>query len=168
MFELKRLSPEAVPAALEKALRYRTLDEPEQAESICLDVLEIEPDNQPALVALILAITDRFGGPRPEPASRARELLPRLSGEYERAYYEGIVWERLAVARLRSGGPGSGRAAYEWFREAMAAYERAEAVRPAANDDAILRWNSCARMIMHYADVTPDEDFAEVSANLGE
>ena len=33
MFELKLLSPEAVPAALEKALRYRLLNEPEQAAS---------------------------------------------------------------------------------------------------------------------------------------
>ena len=67
MFELKTLSPEGVPAALEKALRYRMLNEPEQAESICEDVLRLEPDNQEALVMLILALTDRFDDPRPAP-----------------------------------------------------------------------------------------------------
>ena len=40
MFELERISIDAVPAALEKAERYRLLNEPLMAESICLDVLE--------------------------------------------------------------------------------------------------------------------------------
>ncbi len=30
--------------------------------------------------------------------------------------------------------------------QAMEAYERAEALRPADNDDALLRWNACARV----------------------
>ena len=38
-----------MPAALEKALRYRLLNEPVEAESICRDVLEVDPDNQAAL-----------------------------------------------------------------------------------------------------------------------
>ena len=55
MFELKRLSEEAIPAALEKATRYRLLNEPAEAESICHDVLQIDPENQQALVVLLLA-----------------------------------------------------------------------------------------------------------------
>ena len=94
MFELKSLTREAIPAALEKAHRYRLLNEPEQAESICQDVLRVEPDNQEALATLILALTDRFWGPRPVPPKAARELLPRLTGAYEREYYAGIVDER--------------------------------------------------------------------------
>ena len=43
MFELKRLSADAIPAALEKALRYRLLNDPAEAESICHDVLRIVP-----------------------------------------------------------------------------------------------------------------------------
>lgn len=27
-------------------------------------------------------------------------------------------------------------------------YEKAESIRPAGNDDALLRWNACARIIM--------------------
>jgi hypothetical protein len=168
VFELKALSPEAVPAALEKALRYRVLNEPEQAASICEDVLRVEPDNQEALAMLILALTDRFGGPRPVPPKGARDLLPRLHGAYEREYYAGIIWEREAIARLRSNVPRSGRAAFDCFHQAMACFERAEALRPPANDDALLRWNSCARMIRSHPDVIPAEEVEEVAANLGE
>ena len=154
-FELKSLTREAIPAALEKANRYRLLNEPEQAESICEDVLRLEPDNQDALTTLLLALTDRFDGHRPVPPRRARELLSRLRGEYERAYYAGLISEREGIAWMRSDKPRGGEAAYQCFREAMTHYEKAEALRPPANDDALLRWNSCARMIMNNPDVAP-------------
>ncbi len=148
MFELKPLSKEAIPAALDKAMRYRLLDEPGEAESICHDVLRIEPENQHALVILLLALTDRFGKGYAVGITQAQEVLPRLLDPYERAYYAGLVSERRAKAQLRQSGPGSGHAAYQLLREAMARYEKAEAIRPAGNDDALLRWNACARMIM--------------------
>ena len=148
MFELKPLSIEGVPAALERALRYRLLNEPSEAESICQDVLRIDPENQEALVILLLAITDQFGRGYSVGITEATEVLPRLRDPYERAYYAGIICERRAKACLRQGGPGSGFDAYEFLREAMAWYEKAETVRPAGNDDALLRWNACARMIM--------------------
>ncbi len=157
MFDLKPLSAAGVHAALEKAFRYRMLNQPEQAESICHDVLRVNPDNQEAVVALILALTDRFADPRPPSPQSARGLLPRLHGEYDRAYYAGLVCERLALARLRSGLPNAGEIAHDFFREAMAHYERAEAVRPAGNDDPLLRWNSCARVIEANPDVRPAE-----------
>jgi hypothetical protein len=168
VFKLKTLSAEAVPAALQKALRYRMLNEPEQAASICEDVLRLEPENQEALAMLILALTDGFGGPRPVPPKMARELLPRLRDAYEREYYAGIIWEREAIARLRSNSAHSGADAYDCFREAMTCYERAEELRPPANDDALLRWNSCARMIVKHPDVAPAPEMDEVTANLGE
>jgi len=148
MFELKPLSKEAIPAALDKAMRYRLLDEPGEAESICHDVLRIEPENQQALVILLLALTDRFGKGYAVGITQAQEVLPRLRDPYERAYYAGLVYERRAKAQLRQSGPGSGYAAYQLLREAMARYEKAEAIRTAGNDDALLRWNACARMIM--------------------
>ncbi len=155
MFDLKPLSAAGVPAALEKASRYRLLNQPEQAESICHDVLRVDPDHQEAVIALLLAITDQFGDPRPSSPQSARALLPRMHGEYDRAYYAGLICERLALARLRSGLPNAGETAYDFFREAMAHYERAEAVRPAGNDDPLLRWNSCARVIEANPDVRP-------------
>jgi tetratricopeptide (TPR) repeat protein len=148
MFELKRLSSEAVPAALERALRYRLLNEPAEAESICHDVLEIDPENQEALVMLLLAITDRLGKGYGVGVTEAQEVLVRLRDEYERAYYAGIVCERRGKAQLRQGYPGAGHDAYEFLREAMTWFEKAEALRPPKNDDALLHWNTCARIIM--------------------
>jgi hypothetical protein len=149
MFDLKPLSREAIPAALEKAMRYRLLNEPGAAESICHDVLCADPDNQQALVTLLLAMTDRFGKGYAVGVMQAREVLPRLRDTYERVYYAGIISERRAKAQLTHGGPGSGFEAYEYLRDAMVCYEKAEAIRPPGNDDALLRWNACARMIMH-------------------
>ena len=147
MFDLKPLHPDAIPAALERAVRYRLLNEPGAAESICLDVLLIDPDNQQALVTLFLAMTERFEKGYAVGDRRIEDVLARLRDEYERIYYTGILWERRAKARLNKGTPGSEYAAYDWFREAMQWFEKAEAKRPAGNDDAILRWNSCARII---------------------
>ena len=143
-FELKPISKEAIPEALEKVERYRLLNEAAQAESICLDVLRIDPDNQHALIMLVLALTDQFGTSGLM-LGKAREVLPKLRGEYERAYYSGIVWERLAHSQLRQASPNSAFSAYESLRQAMDCYEKAEQIRPAGNDDAILRWNTCAR-----------------------
>jgi hypothetical protein len=147
MFELKPLSREAVPAALEKAMRYRLLNEPGEAESICHDVLRIDPGNQQALVTLLLALTDRFGKGYAVGVAQTQEVLDQIRDPYERAYYGGIICERRAKALLQQGGPGAGFHAYEFLREAMASYEEAEAIRPSGNDDALLRWNACARMI---------------------
>src|SRR2546430_1637661 len=105
MCEIKPLSREAIPAALDKATRYRLLNEPAQAESICLDVLRIDPENQQALIMLLLALTDQFG--MGVMLSKAREVLPKIHGQYECAYYEGIIWERLAHSQLRQASPNS-------------------------------------------------------------
>ena len=146
MFELKTLSAEAIPAALEKAERYRLLNEPGEAESICLDVLRTAPENQPALVALLLAVTDRISKGYGVSDTQAKDILGRISGEYERAYYSGLLAERRAKMKLAQGAHGAVWA-YDLFREAMDCYEKAEAIRPHGNDDALLRWNTCARII---------------------
>jgi hypothetical protein len=148
MFELKRLSKAAIPAALERALRYRLLNQPAEAESICHDVLEIDPENQDALVMLLLALTDRFGKEYAVGVTEAEEALGRLRDEYAKAYYAGIISERRAKAQLQNGYPGAGHDAYEFLREAMVWFEKAEALRPPKNDEALLHWNTCARIIM--------------------
>ena len=147
MSELKSLHKDAIPAALEKAERYRLLNEPGEAESICLDVLNIDPENQQALITLLLALTDRFEKDYGVGDTQTKELLTRMKSEYDRAYYSGIVAERRAKMKLRQHTPDCRFQAYDLLREAMNWFEKAEPIRPAAHDDAILRWNTCARII---------------------
>ncbi len=164
MFELKRLSVSAIPAALAKVERYRLLNEPEEAQSICEDVLSVDPSNRDALVTLILALTDSFPRVDGNAVSRARELVATLGSEYERLYYSGVVAERRARALLDGGGPGRALPAGDWLREAMRAFERAEAVKPVDQDDALLRWNACVRLFRQHPGlmVTGEERTAPV------
>jgi hypothetical protein len=163
-YELKRISKESVPAALQKAERYRIINDPSSSESICLDVLQADPGNQEALVTLLLAITDQMAEAPAEGARRAQELLPQLRDEYRRAYYAGIIAERCAKAHLRRATMASGELAYHWFRDAMGWYERAERRRPPGNDEAILRWNVCARILGRDERLRPrTEEFSEPS-----
>jgi hypothetical protein len=161
VFELKPLRIDAVPRALEKAERYRLLNEPAEAESICLDVLRVTPTNQAALVILLLALTDQFDEGVGGLLADARDVLPRLTGEYDRVYYAGIIAERHGKALLRSDGPGAASAAHECIREAMAYFAQAETLRPSGNDDALLRWNACARLLVrdHAEAVVAEERF---------
>ncbi len=157
-FPLKPISKGSVPWALQKAERYRVINDPVSAESICLDLLIVDPDNQQGLVTLLLAITDQFAGAPVAGAHRAQEILPRLDDEYKRAYYAGIICERCAKALLRSKAPRPGEMAYHWLREAMGWYEKAEAQRPGGNDESILRWNTCARLLAANPDLHPQAE----------
>ncbi|MFI5237592.1 MAG: hypothetical protein ACHQLA_06635 [Ignavibacteriales bacterium] len=150
MQELKPLSKEGINSALEKAERYRLLNEPRLAESICLDVLEVEPENHNAIITLILSITDQFGTGSHINEKKVQELLPLLKDEYERTYYAGLINERRGKAVLEKEIPGGSFIAYDWIISAMELYEKAEKIRPAGNDDAILRWNTCVRLIKRY------------------
>ena len=143
--ELKKIDKSGVSHALDKAERYRLLNDPAQAESICLDVLAVDPDNQQALRALILSLTDQFADGGAARASEARARVKQLADDYERAYYTGIVYERETRAYLGRNNVVRS-AAYDGFRHAMEHYERAETVDH-LRVDAILRWNSCVRAI---------------------
>ena len=144
--ELKKIHPEAIGHALEKADRYRLLNDPEQAESICRDVLAIDPEDEGAKKMLLLALTDQFASSsKRSRAKEARALAQGLGSEYERHYYTGLVLEREARSYLTR--MLSGTFACEAFLDAMDCYEKAEAVRPTGDDDAILRWNACLRTI---------------------
>src|SRR5437660_12724035 len=119
MSELKSLSKEAIPAALEKAERYRLLNEPGEAESICLDVLKTDPENQQAIINLLLALTDRFEKGYAVSDTQTKELLSRMKNDYDRAYYTGIVAERRGKTKLRQNTPDSRLKAYNLFRASM-------------------------------------------------
>ena len=145
-FELKTISRDGIPNALEKAERYRLLNDPQQAESICYDILAVDADNQQALRVLILALTDQFTAFAGGNAQDARRQICKLTDEYERAYYMGLVYERETRAYLEHSNIVRA-AAYDGFRQAMEWYERAEELAPPGSVDAILRWNSCVRAI---------------------
>jgi hypothetical protein len=156
MLDVKPLSRDAIASALAKAERYRLLNEAEEAESICEDILAVEPSHQPAIMMQILAITDQFRDHGVSGnLSRAQDLLPLLEEEYCRCYYGGIICERRAKAYLNQNGLQHGAAVYDWFREAMRLFERAESLRSAGNDDAVLRWNACVRALARHPHLRP-------------
>lgn len=162
MLELKRISSDSLSGALAKAERYRLLNEPEEAESICRDVLAIAPANQQAIVSLTLALTDQIGHDS-EAFSKALATIEWLSGPYERAYYAGIAWERRAKARYIGAGQGAQHYVYEWILKAMDLFEQAEPIRPPNNDDALLRWNACVRYLWSHKDVSPSTEEVRVA-----
>lgn len=161
MFQLKPISRESVPSALEKAERYRLLNEPWLTESICSDVLDADPGNHKAVITLLLAITDQFNTSSIGDVDRAKRLLSSIPGGYEREYYSGIICERKAKSLLNSGRHESHFIAYDWLRDAMDHYEKAEAIRPAGNDDSILRWNTCARLVTYHHLEQREEEYVE-------
>ena len=153
MHELKKIRAESIPRSLRKAERYRLLNEPRSAESICRDILAVEPDNPEAIKILILAITDQFTMPG-EPSGLqerkqdAESLLGRLPDEYSRLYYKGVMLERWSKSLLRVKTDPS--IVHGYLVRAMAAYTEAEAFSEPGNQDAELRWNTCVRIIERY------------------
>lgn len=154
MFTLKPISHDSIETALAKAERYRLLNEPSEAESICLDILEIDSANRQAQISLVLALTDEI----PHEAgsfARAMEAIPRLASPYDRAYYSGIAWERRAKAAYAAGGRGPSHHLYDWIITALRFFEEAERLRPAGNDSSILRWNACVRFLGRHKELAP-------------
>lgn len=162
-FELKTISPSGIEAALSKAETYRFLNQPEDAESICRDVLAIEPNHQLALRLLGLSITDQFGGNPSDRYADAERVFQQLTDEYEKLYYSGLLYERRAKAQLQAGRPP--HTVTVLLESAMANYEKAERIRPTGNDDAILRWNRCARLLESRLE---SEWHREVGIDMGE
>lgn len=157
-FRLKPISREAIPRAIQKAERYRLINQSWAAESICRDILEIDPANQQVLVTFVLALTDQLAEDYGHALKAVRETLLRITDPYQRAYYTGIASERSGQALMHRGGMGSSSMAYDAIREAMSWYEKAEEIRPEGNDDALLRWNTCARILSGNSHLGPQTE----------
>jgi hypothetical protein len=163
--KLKSISQAGITAALAKAERYRYLNEPEEAESICRDILAVEPAHQLAQRILGLAITDQFIGDVKDRFSEAATIFSALEQEYERLYYAGILHERHAKAQLGVGRPP--QAVIAELEEAMRCFEKAEKIRAKGNDESILRWNRCARLLQTIPQpVMHEEHIAFESADI--
>lgn len=162
-FKLKEISAEGIDAALSKAELYRFLNEPEEAESICEDVLVAQPGHQLALRTFGLALTDQFTGNSSDRYADAEKAFQHLADKYERLYYTGLLYERRAKAQLRANRPA--HTVTVLLEDAMRNYEEAERIRPTGNDDSILRWNRCARLLHSKLD---SEWHREVGIEMGE
>jgi hypothetical protein len=146
--------------------RYRLLNEPRLAESICLDIIAVEPDNQEALVALVLALSEQLERRQTAGVQQAQEYIARLDSEYKRAYYNGIVAERRGHVVLRLGRPRYTHYAYNWYHTALEYYAEAEKVRPEGNDDVILRWNTVVRTLDRHPELVAEPDEASMEQLL--
>ncbi len=147
----KPISPEAIPVALEKALRYRLLNEPLEAESICLDILNVDPTHHAAQTTLLLALTDQFDLNYGVDLNCVKAILVKLEDDFEQEYFSGIMYERWGKAQYAKGTP---QQAAPWMHQAMRCYDRAAALSSSDEPDAILRWNTCARFLDRYGITT--------------
>jgi len=157
--EFKTISSNGIAEALAKVQHYRYLNQAEEAESICRDILVADPENQMALRQLGLAITDQFTGRNSDRFNEAHACFDKLTNAYERSYYLGIVNERRAKAQLQAGHHSHTLRAS--FEDALRYYEEAEKVRPRGNDDALLRWNRCLRLMQGIPDLGKETDAFE-------
>src|SRR5215472_12725065 len=154
--KLKAISRDAIPEALSKVTLYRYLNEPEEAESICHDILAVEPENQSATRMLGLSITDQFAGHPSDRYGDAGNAFQRLTDPYERLYYTGLLWERRAKAQMQASRPP--QMLISLSREAMGYFEEAEKIHPPGNDDAVLRWNRCVQLLEKLPQVEENEE----------
>jgi tetratricopeptide (TPR) repeat protein len=153
-FELKRLAEKNLEAAVVLAKHYRDLNQPEEAESICRDVLEVSPASQDALRTLGLALTDQLPARWMTLFDEACAVFARLGSVYERVYYTGIAWERYAKAQLAAGRSHN---AVHAFEQAIARFEEAERLAPKDEPAPILHHNHCVRAL------TGDPDLVRAS-----
>jgi hypothetical protein len=163
--KLKPISSAGINEAIAKVELYRNLNEPGEAESICRDILAIDPNHQAALRLLGLAITDQFKGDANDRYSEASLTFRSLTNDYERTYYCGLLHERKAKAQLHAGRPPA--TVIPTFEEAMRFFEDAEKISPSGICDPILRWNRCVRLLQGLMRTSWEKGMDEVEVNDG-
>ena len=161
--KLKTISKSGIAEAIAKAELYRYLNEPEEAESICRDILAADPHHMLGLRMLGLAITDQFLGEGFDRYEEAHRIFQSLADPYERFYYTGLLHERRAKAQLHAGR--SPHTLMPLLEEALRCFAEAEKVHPPGNDDAILRWNRCVRLLQSRPDFEWEADISAFEAH---
>jgi tetratricopeptide (TPR) repeat protein len=153
--KLKTISKSGIAEAIAKAELYRYLNEPEEAESICRDILAADPKHMLGLRTLGLAITDQFTGGPSDRYAEGERIFQSLAEPYERLYYTGLLCERRVKAQLRSGR--APHTLLPLLEKALQCFADAEKISPPGNDDAILRWNRCVRLRQSQPDFETEE-----------
>jgi hypothetical protein len=160
--KLKTISKSGIAEAVAKAELYRYLNEPEEAESICRDILVADPNHQLGLRMLGLAITDQFIGEGCDRYKEAAEIFQKLTDPYERLYYTGLLHERRVKAQLSSGR--APHTLLPLIEQAMRCFAEAEKIRPVGNDDSVLRWNRCVRLLQSRPEFEIETEVASLDA----
>ncbi|MBX3191457.1 MAG: tetratricopeptide repeat protein [Labilithrix sp.] len=150
-WELKKLGERNLDAAVALARHYRDLNQPEEAESICRDVLDVAPGNVDAWRTLGLALTDRFPAAWMTLFDEACAAFEKLPTDYERTYYVAIAWERFAKAQIDAGRAHN---AIHAFEEAMQRFEKAAELGPKDEPAPILHYNRCVRALTTHPELT--------------
>jgi hypothetical protein len=153
--KLKTISKSGIAEAIAKAELYRYLNEPEEAESICRDILVVDPNHALGLRMLGLSITDQFTGGPADRYAEVERIFQSLADPYERQYYTGLLCERRVKAQLRAGR--APHTLLPLLERALHCFGEAEKTHPAGNDDAILRWNRCVRLLQSQPDFEAEE-----------
>ena len=146
MFALKALSHEGVASALAKAEHYRLLKRTGRSGEHLPRYSRHRARNQQALICLVLAQSDQIARDSRSFHS-ALATVQKLQGSTSVPITAGIVWERRAKALDAERGRGTHHSVYEWVVKALDCFAQAERLRPAGNDDAVLRWNTCVRFL---------------------
>jgi len=153
--KLKTISKSGIAEAIAKAELYRYLNEPEEAESICRDILAVDPNHTMGLRTLGLSMTDQFTGGVQDRYAEIESIFQRLKDEYERHYYTGLLCERRVKAQLRAGR--APHTLLPLLERALQCFADAERIHPPGNDDAMLRWNRCVRLLQSQPDFEAEE-----------
>lgn len=96
MFKLKSISKESIPAAFERVDRYRKMNEPNDAASICYDILNADPGNQKALITLLFALSEQFVKRLYPAYTKAINILAQLTM---------IIQKNIMRASFMNAGP---------------------------------------------------------------
>ncbi len=161
--KLKVISASGIAEAISKAEVYRNLNQPEESESICRDILAADPGNHEGSKILGLALTDQFTGEASDRYAEVEEIFSNLPDPYERLYYMGILHERRLKAQLQAGR--SAHTVLPLLEEALRCFADAEKIRPQGNDDSILRWNRCVRLLQSRPDFERQEELVAFDAH---
>ena len=143
-WELKQLRARNLTAAVALAKHYRDLNQPEDAESICRDILEVSPGDDDAWRTLGLALTDQFPASWMTLFDDACAAFAKLSSKYERMYYTALAWERYAKAQLVAGRANN---AIHAFEQAVRLFDKADEIGMADDPGPILHYNRCVRAL---------------------
>ena len=146
-FELKMLTHEGIESALSKAERYRLLNEPVEAASICRDVLAVDPGNQHAYVSLSLSLSDQYAL-HTDPSREIEVLAAKLTDPFEKAYFTGLALERRAKALFRQRGANIGT---------NSTVPDGRIASACSNKCPLLRWNACARFLMQHPGICVEQ-----------